>query len=154
MGTALAVWVGPKSAIACFAVGVILLISGQLKRQTDEADGQGGSVLGLSGSGSAVAGGTSSNRRIEVKNRLGELHPQGEEVLRTGDKTSAEQWATEAHNFIEEALGSGEAALFLSDAGYVFYSSSKPDSHVKNWVRGRLQRLASLIERSDTISIK
>ena len=87
------------------------------------------------------------NRR-RVSEKLGSFHEKGEIVHQENQREKADVWVTETHEFIRDTFGAGEAALFLSDAGFTFLSGDGP---VRNWVRGRLQRLASLIERSDDI---
>ena len=72
---------------------------------------------------------TSSERRKAVKDILGRYLEEGNEILRDPNtkqglamKESAERWATKTRSFIAAAFGSGAAMLFLSDAGYTFFS--------------------------------
>jgi hypothetical protein len=43
-------------------------------------------------------------------------------------------------------FGEGEAQLFLSDAGFTFFSGT---GRIRNLVDGRLRRLGSLLERTN-----
>jgi hypothetical protein len=76
----------------------------------------------------------------------------GHPAIKQGDamKEATERWATTTHNFINATLGSGEAKLFLSDAGYEFFSSN---GEIGNWIIGRLRRLAELLPRIDAMEI-
>jgi hypothetical protein len=96
-------------------------------------------------------------RRKVVKDIIGSCIEEGEEIFghpntKRGDamQDAAEQWVTKTHNFISTAFCSGEATLFLSDAGYTIYSS---DGVVGNWIKGRLRRLNELLVRTDSIDI-
>jgi hypothetical protein len=91
--------------------------------------------------------------RIAVKDVLGNAHGRGEYLHSHPEQRPAEEWVTYVHNFIASALGEGEAALFLSDAGYTFYASQH-DTRVKIWIEGRLRRLADMIARIDVLTIK
>ncbi len=50
------------------------------------------------------------------------------------------------------AYGEGEAALFLDDSGYLFYSGSSPKSKIQNWIEGRMRRISELLKRTDTLN--
>jgi hypothetical protein len=89
--------------------------------------------------------------RERIKTMLGEAHAAGEKVFKNNDETAAEEWVTSTHTLIKDAFGPGEAVLFLSNAGYTFFSSP---GQVRNWVDGRLRRLISLIQRCDGIPIR
>ena len=96
-------------------------------------------------------------RRETVKDIIGRHIDEGNKIfghpaIKQGDamNDAAEQWVTKTHNFISAAFGSGEAALFLSDAGYTFYSSN---GVVGNWIVGRLRRLNELLPRIDAMEI-
>jgi len=88
-----------------------------------------------------------SQARREVSQRLGELQRGGEAAFQADKQEVAEMWTTEAHGFIKDTFGAGEAELFLSDAGFIFYGGNR----IRNWVDGRLRRLGSLIERADAL---
>jgi hypothetical protein len=89
--------------------------------------------------------------RVRIKNALGNYVKRGEAVYQSGDKQPASEWVTETHDFVKEVFGEGEANLFLSDVGLTFFSGPGP---TKNWVEGRLRRLASLIERADSLTMQ
>src|ERR1700730_9237068 len=96
-------------------------------------------------------------RRKAVKDIIGRHIDEGNKIfwhpaIKQGDgmKEATELWATTAHNFINATLGSGEAKLFLSDAGYAFFNSN---GEVGNWIIGRLRRLAELLPRIDALKI-
>ena len=90
--------------------------------------------------------------RIAIKDRLGSLQRKADSVS-PNDEEKAKAWARETRDFIRAAFGDGEAALFLSDAGFVFYGGGE-DTRVRNWMIGRLKRLGNLIERADTVAIR
>jgi hypothetical protein len=69
-------------------------------------------------------------------------------------KKDAEKWGQQTHDLIAAAYGEGEAALFLDDSGYVFYSMPLPTNTIRNWIDGRMRRLAELLKRTDTLSIR
>jgi len=94
-----------------------------------------------------------AERRARIKVGLGELFAQGEAVP-VGDKQAAEAWGHLTHDFVLNAFGSTEATLFLSSAGMTFYGDGTETSTVRNWMMGRLQRLGSLIERADQLSLQ
>jgi hypothetical protein len=96
-----------------------------------------------------------NQRRKEIKDTIGRFIAEGNEIFSSADRTCdteklAQQWATKVHNFIESALGTGEATLFLNDFGYTFYSS---DGITKNYIKGRIIRLNDLLPRVDTMCI-
>jgi len=76
---------------------------------------------------------------------LGSALREGQAVYTANDQNEAEQWATRMHANIMAAYGESEAALFLSDAGYMFLSGT---GQTRNLIKARLQRLGSLIERN------
>jgi hypothetical protein len=90
--------------------------------------------------------------RIAVKDRLGMLQRKADTVP-PNDEEKAKAWGKETRDFIRTAFGDGEAALFLSDAGFVFYGGDE-DTRVRNWMIGRLRRLSSIIERADSLTIR
>ena len=69
-------------------------------------------------------------------------------------KKDAEKWGQQTHDLIAAAYGEGEAALFLDDSGYVFYSVPLPMNTIRNWIDGRMRRLAELLKRTDTLSTR
>jgi hypothetical protein len=96
-----------------------------------------------------------------VKELLGDQIAAGEQLIRRlnkdhldQDQTRAEEWATKTHDLIRSAYGSGEAAIFLSNANYVFYGEGGQYSLVKNFIDGRLRRLTELIPRTDTLPLR
>jgi hypothetical protein len=99
----------------------------------------------------------SRERRRTVKAIIGRHIGEGNKIcghpaIKQGDamKEEAERWATTAHDFISSTLGSGEAMLFLSDAGYTFFSSN---GEVRSGLIGRLRRLTELLPRVDAMEI-
>jgi hypothetical protein len=92
-----------------------------------------------------------ARQRMALKEKLGAALAEGEALYGRGVKEEAEAWATKTQKTITQGLGAAEAALFLSDAGYTFYSGSGP---VKNWLQGRLQRLTELLARLDTVPLR
>lgn len=88
--------------------------------------------------------------RAGIKAALGKAQDRGEYLLPLNDKTEAENWVKMTHSLIENAFGAAEATVFLSDAGFTFFSAN---GRVKNWIGGRLNRLVSLIQRCDTIPL-
>jgi hypothetical protein len=98
------------------------------------------------------------NKKMAVKAAIGRYIDAGNKLLissSTGSgnssmKKSAEQWVTNAHDFINAAFGSGEVTLFLSDAGYTFYSSN---GMVGNLIKGRIRRLNELLIRVHSLDI-
>jgi len=66
-------------------------------------------------------------------------------------KKDAETWVTQSHNLISAAYGGGEAALFLNDSGYTFFSSN---GRIGNWIRGRMNRITELLPRADSLDVR
>jgi hypothetical protein len=66
----------------------------------------------------------------------------------------AEGWVNKTYDLIAAAYGDGEAALFMDNSGYIFYSDGSEKSKVRNWVDARARRLAELIPRTDRIAIR
>jgi hypothetical protein len=113
--------------------------------------------------GSKVEAGAQKARTERVKALLGTALRNGEHLLIEIAKyegqdaerdavaqQEAEQWATPVHDLIAVAYGDGEAALFLSDSGMVFYGGGR----VANWIRGRIRRITDLIPRADTLPVR
>jgi hypothetical protein len=92
-----------------------------------------------------------ARQRMALKEKLGAALAEGESLYGRGVKKEAEAWATKTHNTIVRGLGTAEAALFLSDAGYTFFSGP---GLVKNWLQGRLRRLTELLARLDTVPLR
>jgi hypothetical protein len=67
---------------------------------------------------------------------------------------AAEAWVNKTHKLITAAYGDGEAALFMDNSGYVFYSDGSEKSKIVNWVDGRSRRLAELIPRTDHLTVR
>ena|SRR5829696_6017255 len=60
-----------------------------------------------------------------LKELLGTAGQEGHQLYAGSPSIEeARRWVTRTFNLIEAALGSGEAQLFLSDAGYIFYSDT------------------------------
>lgn len=67
---------------------------------------------------------------------------------------AAEAWVNRTHRLIADAYGDGEAALFMDNSGYIFYSDGSEKSKIRNWVDGRSRRLAELIPRTDRLTVR
>lgn len=89
--------------------------------------------------------------RADIKTMLGKAHATGEDQFSLNDETAANHWVERTHSLIRDAFGTAEATVFLSDAGFHFFSGN---GQVKNWISGRLERIVSLIQRCDTIPIR
>jgi hypothetical protein len=102
-----------------------------------------------------------TENRLYIKERLGE-------ALRTASLLTAEckttenpkdlesrmsAHLTETYNFINASLGKGEAVLFNNGSGLVVYSSGGANQDLKNGMEYRIQRLAQLLQRVDSLSI-
>jgi hypothetical protein len=98
-------------------------------------------------------GKTTRDKRAALKDALATLDERGHEVY-TGNPSveEAEKWVNDAGRLIYDALGNGEARLFMSDAGYTFRVSQN-DTRQMLWVLGRLRRLAELMARVDSIEL-
>jgi hypothetical protein len=107
-------------------------------------------------------GNAEQNQKIlAAKSLIGVGIRQGETLSRdwpNKDPDKFEQEANEWENrmlrFISDAYGDGEESLFESDAGYIFYTDSKKQTDIKNWVGARIQRLNELLKRSDSLPMK
>ena len=62
-------------------------------------------------------------------------------------KHESNLWTNRIGHLVEDAYGSGEASLLMSDAGYISYSDGKKQTDTRNWIIHRLQRLNELIPR-------
>jgi hypothetical protein len=96
-----------------------------------------------------------------VKGLLAKALVSGDTLIRSHKDTNedqaqkdAEKWGQQTHDLIAAAYGEGEAALFLDDSGYVFYSVPLPMNTIRNWIDGRMRRLTELLKRSDTLSTR
>ena len=125
------------------------------------------STLGYSWYRSALTELESAQNKIEsaaqkakneqVKLLLGKALTSGTQLIAaqgnkddTQAKNDAETWVTQIHNLIAAAYGDGEAALFLDDAGYVFYGGTR----IRNWIDGRLRRISELLRRTDSLTVR
>jgi hypothetical protein len=98
---------------------------------------------------------------LAVKGVLGAAISAGEQLIVDWSKadekeleSNANAWATKADDFVLAAFGSGEQALFRSDAGYIFYGGGSRVSTIRNWVDGRLRRLNDLLQRSSSLPLQ
>jgi hypothetical protein len=103
-------------------------------------------------------GATTTARRQAFKDALAVKLRSAKDLLKTPGITipnapdaDARAWGHSTHNLILTALGDGEAELFLSDAGYTFYSSDGP---IASFIKGRLRRIGELMPRVDALEIK
>jgi hypothetical protein len=94
-----------------------------------------------------------------VKDLLGKALASGDKLIQSQkDKDEdqaekdAQRWVEQTRNLIAAAYGEGEAALFLDDSGYLFYSGSSPKSKIRNWIEGRMRRISELLKRTDTLN--
>ena len=136
---------GPIAAGGAFLVGIVLISVAGLRDDDGASSVPGLFSLDLESHILPI----DASRRLAIKEELGSLHQEGEQVYHLNEQGAAQEWVTKVHNKIESVFGVGEAKLFLSDSGYTFYSAS---GKVKNWVDGRLRRLANLIERADSLT--
>jgi hypothetical protein len=88
--------------------------------------------------------------REKLKNEIGNLLTDGGRLLSLPNAPEnyqmAQDWIRNTYNVLLNGLGAGEANLFLSDSGYVFYvSPTTPRNRVA--LDGRLRRLTDLISR-------
>jgi hypothetical protein len=103
-------------------------------------------------------GATTTARRQAFKDALAIKMRSAKDLLKTPGITipnapdaDARAWVHSTHKLILTALGDGEAELFLSDAGYTFYSSDGP---IVSLIKGRLRRIGDLMHRVDALEIK
>lgn len=99
-------------------------------------------------------------KNVLVKNLLGKEIESGQDLLRDQSDKPDDQankdaiaWGKKTHDLIEAAYGDGEATLFMSDAGYTFYTDSSTKTTIRNWIIGRLRRLSELIPRTDQLTV-
>jgi hypothetical protein len=108
---------------------------------------------------------TSRNRDeqtlLAIKDILAKTIADGEKLLIDWQKADVTQFennvmarGTKADNFVLAAFGSGEQALFESNAGYVFYGDGSRASVIHNSVDGRLRRLNDLVQRSGAVPVQ
>ena len=92
----------------------------------------------------------------DVKALLGKRLTDGKVLMRKAhveNTVMIQDWTTRTRNLIEEAFDLGKAALFLDSSGYTFYGDNSRRSKNKNWLDGRLRRLADLIQRVEHLQI-
>jgi hypothetical protein len=84
----------------------------------------------------------------------------GENGALTDDQLEQQtrEWATHTQTVISAAYGDGEAALFLSNAGYhaldVAGSHSEKAKTILIFLYHRLDRISALISRSDSLTVR
>ena len=95
------------------------------------------------------------DRKRAAKDALGAFMNEGNNLFRDSRErdveTEALEWATRCRDLIRETFGSGEAALFLDDSGYTFFSGS---GRMHNFILGRMRRLGELIPRVDQMDLR
>jgi hypothetical protein len=94
-----------------------------------------------------------------VKELLGKALASGDRLIRLHNEQDedqaekdAQKWGQQTHDLIAAAYGEGEAALFLDNSGYVFYSGNSAKSRIRNWIDGRMRRIGELVKRTDNLS--
>jgi hypothetical protein len=84
----------------------------------------------------------------KLKNDIGNLLADGGRLSTLPNAPEnyqmAQDWIRNTYNVLLSGLGEGEATLFLSDSGYVFWSSTPAN---RTLLDGRLRRLTDLIAR-------
>jgi hypothetical protein len=100
-------------------------------------------------------------RADKIKSLLVTALNNSDRILRSLDKDKVEQstkdaeaWGSRTHDLLSHALGDGEAALFLSNSGYIFYGDGSEISQLRNWIDGRQRRLTELLGRSSSLLVK
>ena len=95
------------------------------------------------------------DRKGAAKDALGAFMNEGNNLFRDSRERDVEtetlEWATRCRDFIRETFGSGEAALFLDDSGYTFFSGT---GRLRNFIAGRMRRLGELIPRVDQMDLR
>jgi hypothetical protein len=142
LGAPLAYFVNAPAAVVSGLVGLGFLVAAHIDKDDEST---------------SILGDLSLEPKLELretKDRLGRFLVEGEKLLRLRDlletadnELAVRKWATEVRDLIQCQLGEGEANLFLSDAGYVFYVDSSKPNRVKVWLEGRVRRLAELIKK-------
>lgn len=98
------------------------------------------------------------DRKGAAKDALGAFMNEGNNLFRDSRErdveTEAVEWATRCRDFIRETFGSGEAALFLDDSGYTFFSDGSAGDRMRNFIVGRTRRLGELIPRVDQMDLR
>lgn len=101
-------------------------------------------------------------RRLNAKERLGELIAKGNEILKLAGRESTPErqilmlnkaFRKEATSYIESTFGNGEAALFNSTTGQTRYSGSGPNPRVRSNMEFAVMRLSELLLRADSIEL-
>jgi hypothetical protein len=88
---------------------------------------------------------------LDESNRL--LKTINKDSTAQADKDTAD-WGRRTHDLLVAAFGESEAALFISNSGYVFYGDGSPASNLRNWVDGRQRRLTELLARAGSLYVK
>ena len=98
------------------------------------------------------------DRKRAAKDALGAFLAEGNNLARDSRErdveTEARAWATRCRDLIREIFGSGEAALFLDDSGYTFFSDLSGRDRVRNFIIGRTRRLGELLPRVDHMDLR
>lgn len=99
------------------------------------------------------------DRKRAAKDALGAFMDEGNNLARDCTErdveTEALEWAMRCRDLIRETFGSGEAALFLDDSGYIFFSSGgSAGARVRNFIIGRTRRLGELLPRVDHMYLR
>jgi hypothetical protein len=118
-------------------------------------------VTEMESASSKAAAAAQKLKADRVKGLLAKALVSGDKLIRSHKDTDedqakkdAEKWGQQTHDLIAAAYGEGEAALFLDDSGYVFYSVPLPMNAIRNWIDGRMRRLTELLKRTDTLSTR
>jgi hypothetical protein len=97
------------------------------------------------------------DRKRAAKDALGAFMNEGNKLVRDcrerDVETDALAWATRCRDLIRDTFGSGEAALFLDDSGYTFFSNGSARDRVRNFIIGRTRRLGELLPRVDHMDL-
>jgi hypothetical protein len=97
-----------------------------------------------------------------VKDRLVSAISDGSDLVQglpneTDDfmvERAVEAWAHRTRDLIDAAYGSDEAALFMDNSGYAFYSDGTARRSLGNFVDGRIRRLSELLRRADSMTVR
>jgi hypothetical protein len=97
----------------------------------------------------------------KAKHLLGEALSSGGKLIgQQSQKTdeeyeeAADTWGKKTHDLIVAAYGEGEASLFLTDSGYIFYGDGSVKSKIRNWIDGRMRRITELLRRTDVLAVQ
>jgi hypothetical protein len=98
------------------------------------------------------------DRKRAAKDALGAFVNEGNNLLRDSRERDVEaealEWATRCRDLIRSTFGLGEAALFLDDSGYTFFSDGSAGDRMRNFIVGRTRRLGELIPRVDQMDLR